>query len=293
MILSKRHILVTGASGQLAQCIREESIQYQDSSFTFLDKQDLDITNTAEVFKVLESYHPDVIINTAAYTQVDLAEDNRAAAFAINEKGVMNLVQYCLKCKCAFIHISTDYVFDGGSNTPYTESDSTDPSTVYGLSKKAGEQAIVSAGLPTYAIIRTSWLYSSYRSNFVKTMLALSEKHNQISVVDDQKGTPTFASDLAIACIAISEKLEAQHSGIYHYAGEGSVTWYAFAKAIFKHTLKKVDVHPVSSEEYPTKAKRPKNSMLDASKIKNTFQVPVHHWETSLQKMLLNIINTY
>lgn len=280
------HIAITGAAGQLGQALKEEASSFKKMHFTFLDKESLNITDIEAVQNVLSRLQPDIIINTAAYTAVNEAEEQRATAFAVNQIGAFNIAQYCSLQRCGLIHISTDYVFNGSSEVPYTEEDITDPQTIYGKSKRAGEQAIIEAGISRYAIVRTSWLYSKYASNFVKTMLRLSVNNKDVSVVKDQYGSPTYANDLAGACLQIATQLGPHNSGIYHYANGGETTWYAFAKAIFSRIPTKSLVKPISSNEYISKTKRPQRSTLNTSKIRTAFQLTIPEWEKSLNVML-------
>lgn len=286
MALQKIHIVITAASGQLGQALKKEGRGFENLSFTFLDKKDLDITDKKAVHTLLSSLAPEVIINTAAYTAVDAAEDNKEAAYAVNEVGVYNLATYCKGADCGLIHLSTDYVFDGSKRLAYTEEDSTNPQTVYGKSKRAGELAIIEAGLSRYAIIRTSWLYSHYASNYVKTMLRLSQVNKEIAVVNDQFGSPTYANDLAQACLQIATQLDTHNAGLYHYSNGGETSWFAFAKALFSHINRDVRLTPLASKDYITKAQRPLYTALDTNKIAEVFQVQISQWEDSLRLML-------
>lgn len=284
--MSHKKILVTGANGQLGCALRAESIQFPQYEFVFASKEMLDITSKASIQNTIETHQPDMIINTAAYTAVDAAEEHPNAAYTINEKAVRFLAEVCEQHSMILIHISTDYVFDGTSSIPYTEQDIPDPQTVYGKSKLAGEQTIQSFTALTYAIIRTSWLYSTYGHNFYKTMIRLGTERKTISVVDDQYGIPTLANDLATAILQVVPTLSTVNKGIYHYSHSGKATWYAFAKAIFDYSKTDINVVPVSSEAFPTIATRPKNSLLDCTKIVDTFGVATPLWKEALQQII-------
>jgi dTDP-4-dehydrorhamnose reductase len=275
-------IIVTGAEGQLAQALLN---QHFDAEALFFTKKDFDLTNYDQMEIVFLKYSPTIIINSAAYTKVDDAETNQEKANSVNGAGVGNLALLCKKHDCKLIHISTDYVFDGEKQSPYTEEDKTNPVTVYGSTKLVGEKLILSSGLPVYAIIRTSWLYSQYGHNFYKTMLRLAETKNELQVVDDQTGCPTNANDLAEAIAKIVPQLKKENSGIYHFSNAGATTWYGFAQAIFKKYHININVKPVTSEQFPTSAKRPRYSVLDHSKIIATFGLEIQDWKTSLNKL--------
>ncbi len=276
----KSGILITGADGQLGQAFK--NIINQDTTVFYANKSTFDITDKIQMATVFKKLKPTVLINTAAYTQVDAAETNKELAFAINAEAVKNLSELCKKYNCALIHISTDYVFDGSHISPYKETDSTNPVTVYGKSKRAGEQAILDSGLSQFAIIRTSWLYSEFGHNFYKTMLRLAETKSELNVVNDQRGCPTNASELAKSLLLIASKLSSENSGVYHYCNEGETTWYGFAQAIFEKHKLPVKVHPVTTKEFPTAAKRPEYSVLDTSKIKSVFDLEIADWKVAL-----------
>ncbi|AWH75126.1 dTDP-4-dehydrorhamnose reductase [Dokdonia sp. Dokd-P16] len=286
MEVTSKKIVVTGALGQLGMALQEQSKHHADFECIFLARKDLDISSRDNISLVLNKHQPDVVINTAAYTAVDAAEDDKKQAFLVNETAVGYLAEECKKRDCALIHVSTDYVFDGNKSTAYVESDKPNPQTVYGASKLGGELLIESSKISKYAIIRTSWVYSVYRHNFVKTMLRLGKERDSLSVVNDQLGCPTWANDLADTILTVARELKEDSSGVYHYSNKGSITWYDFAKAIFENAQIDVLITPVTSDLFPTKAKRPKNSVLDTHKIKKQFQVDIPEWEYSLQKML-------
>jgi len=283
-------ILVTGANGQLGKALQEEIVLFDTIEAIFLSKDQLDITSKNFIENAVDLHKPDVIINTAAYTAVDKAEDNKEQAFLINAEAVGNMAAICKLNEIKFVHISTDYVFDGNKSTGYLENDLTNPQSIYGDSKLAGEQIILDKGLSEYLIIRTSWVYSVYGSNFVKTMLRLAKERKEISVVNDQMGNPTYANDLANAILKIISKLDKNTSGIYHYANKGSVSWYNFASKVFEYYYNEdIVIKPISSDQFLTKAKRPKYSALDTSKIQKQFEVDIPFWEESLKKMLASI----
>lgn len=281
MTLSKQKILVTGASGQLGLALRAQAVNHREIDFFFVTRSELDITNKEVVQAFLEIHTPDVLINTAAYTAVDKAESEQGAAFLVNETGVENLAMSCKALDIFLIHISTDYVFDGQGNQPYTEKDVVNPQTVYGKSKLAGEKAIIKIAPKMYYIVRTSWLYSKQGRTFYNTMLRLANEGKEISVVNDQWGSPTLSNELAKILIYMAVHRHSSASGVYHYSGEGACTWYAFAKAILeKYHPTHYLLRPVSSHEYPTAAKRPTYSVLDTSLIKKSFGLEIKNWKS-------------
>ena len=279
-------ILVTGGNGQLASCIKDVEKQYDDLNVIYTDHLELDICNLNQIQTFFKSNPQiDYCINCAAYTAVDKAETESEKAFEINAIGAKNLAQVCNDHDAILIHVSTDFVFDGEKNEPYTETDVANPISVYGASKLQGEVEIQQA-LKEYFIIRTSWLYSEYGNNFMKTMLRLAETRDGISVVSDQIGTPTYAGDLAEIIIQIINT-KTEKYGIYHYSNEGVASWFEFAKEIFKLTKNKTKVNPIPSIEYLTSAKRPKYSVLDKKKIIDVFKIDIPFWRESLKKVIL------
>ncbi|MGN1393372.1 MAG: dTDP-4-dehydrorhamnose reductase [Succinivibrionaceae bacterium] len=270
-------ILVTGGNGQLGSELKK---LLPDAIYT--DVQELDITNLEEVLSFVKEKEIYTIINCAAYTAVDKAEDEEELAYKINAEGPLNLA----KTGCKLIHVSTDYVFNGKGHTPYETNFETDPVSAYGRTKLAGEKA-VSTNSKVFAIIRTAWLYSSYGNNFVKTMRRLGETKSEIGVISDQIGTPTFAGDLAEAIVAMLPQLNGSNSGVYHYTNEGVCSWYDFAHEIMELSNLNCYVKPLRTEEYPTKATRPSYSVLDKTSIKKTFNITIPHWKDSLKKCLL------
>jgi len=275
--------LVTGGNGQLAQCLKETVKYHDELDITFQDLPDLDITNKQQLESYFSNNELDYCINCAAYTAVDLAEEQSELAYAVNAEGPKNIAMLCLKYNIILIHISTDFVFDGQQRTPYSETDAPNPLSVYGASKLQGERNIQDV-MENYFIVRTSWLYSEYGKNFMKTMLKLSETRDQISVVSDQIGSPTYAGDLAEGLIKIVLSSSISY-GIYHYSSGGIVSWYDFAVEIFKQFGKTIEVKPIKTKDYSTAAKRPKCSVLDTTKIKNNFNCTINDWQESLKNI--------
>ncbi|MDC6367687.1 MULTISPECIES: dTDP-4-dehydrorhamnose reductase [Flavobacteriaceae] len=281
-----KHVLVTGGSGQLASCIQllAEKGLAKNLVFDFRSAKELDITNYQAVKEELKSKNYDYCINCAAYTAVDHAETHKELAHQVNVVGTKNLALGCKENNTILIHISTDFVFDGFQETPYTEEDIARPIGVYGDTKYKGERAIINM-LEEHFILRTSWLYSEYGHNFMKTMIRLAHEREELSVVFDQIGTPTYALDLARVLVQIIHA-ESNNYGLYHYSNEGVASWYDFAQAIFEGSGINIDLKPIRSEAYPQPAQRPKFSVLDKSKIKNTFGIAIPHWKDSLQQAL-------
>ncbi|NRB59559.1 MAG: dTDP-4-dehydrorhamnose reductase [Winogradskyella sp.] len=281
-------VLVTGAKGQLGQCIQKQSKHLKENIFLFEDYDTLDLTKKDQVKKYFEQHKIDWCVNCAAYTAVDLAEDESNEAFSVNAEAVSILAEQCNKYGTRLIHISTDFVFDGVINEPYTEDALPIPLGVYGESKLKGEQNIIEI-LKPYFIVRTSWLYSEFGANFMKTMIRLAQERDSLSVVNDQVGTPTYAMDLAdVICEIIRQNSEAY--GLYHYSNEGSISWYDFAKQIFEYVQSNIILKPIPSSDFKTKAIRPKYSVLDKTKIKENFNVEIPFWKDSL-KIALERIN--
>lgn len=285
-------VLVTGSSGQLGQSLQFIAPNYPEIQFVFCNSKILDITNLNNVKQVFEQFKPNYCINTAAYTSVDKAESESEKAFEINVTGSKNLAEVCKKHNTILFHISTDFVFDGNvenlspraQSSGYTEKDIPNPTGVYGLTKLQGEKAIQET-FENYFIIRTSWVYSQFGNNFMKTMLRLASERDTISVVNDQIGTPTNAIDLAdvIVKIILSEKT---NYGIYNFSNEGKCSWYDFAKKIFEINKISINLYPILTINFPTPAKRPKFSVLDKTKIKTVFGIKINNWEESLIKTI-------
>lgn len=280
------NILVTGANGQLGTELRNRGFSLLDEVF-YTDIEELDITSTNAVCSFIENHDIDTIINCAAYTAVDLAEENEDKARKINCDAVENLAKASVRYGCLLIHISTDYVFDGMAEEPYTEKSPTNPLCVYGKTKLEGERIIKKSGC-MYIILRTAWLYSPYGHNFMKTIYKLAHERKEIGVVNDQWGSPTYAGDLAEIIIRMMEVDELPElEGIYHFTNEGKCTWFDFAKEIVMLSGADCTVKPLTTEEYPTKAKRPAYSVLDKSKIKKTFGCEIRDWREALKTCIL------
>jgi len=282
-----KNILVTGGKGQLASCIKDLENILEGFNFIYVDYDELDITKEEEVQAFFKNNKIAYCINCAAYTAVDKAESEPEAARNINDIGVRYLAKACKEYNAVLIQISTDFVFDGQSSKPYTEDDQTNPIGVYGLTKLNGEKS--SSLTDQYFIIRTSWLYSEHGNNFLKTMLRLGREREELSVVCDQIGTPTYAGDLAEIILKIIQDNNSSY-GVYQYSNEGVASWYDFAKAIFEESDIKIRVLPIPTAQYPTPAKRPNFSVMDKSKVKEIFDIEIPYWRDSLVKCL-NIIH--
>ena len=291
----KSKILVTGANGQLGKELREFSSLHTGLEFVFLSREDLPIHQFELVRNYFNTLKPAYCINCAAYTAVDKAESEKDLAFLINGEAVGVLAAICKEHNTKFIHISTDYVFNGDAGYPYTENFPTDPINVYGASKLEGEKQALQLD-PACIIIRTSWVYSSFGKNFVKTMMKLMSEKDEIKVIKDQLGSPTNAADLAETIFNIIALCHLQiydwKPGIYNFTNEGIISWYDFAKAIKEITNSPCDVKPISTKEYPTPAKRPAYSVLDKTKIQNTFGIQLKDWKKSLEICLKKLQNT-
>lgn len=279
-------ILVTGANGQLGNEMRSVSKSSSDH-YIFTDVAELDITNIEAIRKIVRDEQVGVIVNCAAYTNVDKAEDDQAMADLINNKAVENLASVAKEANALLVHVSTDYVFGGNQyNTPICEDASTNPLGVYGVTKLRGEEAILRSGCE-YLIFRTAWLYSPYGNNFVKTMRRLTSEKDSLKVVFDQVGTPTFAADLAsIIFKVLSERLYTKHQGIYHFSNEGVISWYDFAQEICTLSGNTCDIQPCHSHEFPSKVTRPSYSVLDKTKVKNDFGITIPYWRDSLVRCI-------
>ena len=276
-----KKILVTGANGQLGQCLQKISSQFEEFEFIFTDSETLDITNKEEVNDFFWQNAPDFCINAAAYTAVDLAETDIEKAFLVNADGTENLAEACAENNAQFIHVSTDYVFDGENNLAYTEEEFTNPLGVYGASKLAGDELALEVN-PCSVILRTSWVYSEFGKNFVKTMLSLFATKEELNIVADQFGQPTNANDLAEAIMKIikSEKIT---PGIFNFSNLGRISWFDFAEKIAGLSEAKIKLNAIETSQYPTPAKRPKNSVLDLDKISKTYAIQLKPWEESLE----------
>ncbi len=288
----QKTILVTGANGQLGKSLQQISSDYDGLyRFLFTDVDTLDITDIAALRRMVTTEKVDILINAAAYTAVDKAESDTRLAYLLNETAVANLATVAKENDAFLIHISTDYVFDGKSSVPYRIDEQTNPSSVYGKSKLAGESAIVRAGCRG-TIVRTAWLYSPYGNNFVKTMLRLADTKDSISVVSDQTGCPTLALDLARFLMAVIAHDEAADGlKYYHFTNKGRITWFDFASEIIRQAGKSCPVRPIPTSSYPTPATRPAFSVLDLTESEAIFEIP--DWKESLTKVLPEIIYNY
>jgi dTDP-4-dehydrorhamnose reductase len=285
-------ILIAGKNGQVGSCLVDLLEAQTELTFLALSREQLDITDPVQVNKIVTEFQPNIIINAAAYTAVDKAEQEGELANAINKEGPQNLALAASNINAAIIHISTDYVFDGNSVESYTESDVTAPQGEYGRSKLAGELAVAQA-CHKHIILRTAWVFGEHGNNFVKTMLRLVKTRNTLGVVADQFGGPTYAGDIANAILAISKQIidGNQAYGIYHYSGFPHVSWHTFAEKIFDIAVEQgvlkqsIQVNPIMTQDYPTPAKRPGNSRLNCDKIHNSFNIEQSDWQAALSRI--------
>ena len=287
-------ILVTGKNGQLGKSINKivntgngKNNYQQDNEFIFVGREELDLSKKESIASYFDNNNFDVIINCGAYTAVDKVEEEQELANQVNHLAVKQLANIANEQKAKLVHVSTDYVFDGESNKSYTETDETNPINVYGKTKLAGERALQEAMPNNAIIIRTSWVYSKFGNNFVKTMLRLGKERDEINVVSDQIGSPTYATDLAGVILEIIKNKEFKEVGqktqVYHYSNAGKVSWYDFAKEIFKIAEVSCKVNPITTQQYPTPAQRPKNTLMNKAKIAKTFSVGISDWKESLK----------
>ena len=283
------NILVTGGTGQLGSELKEIALNFGTYNFLFTDSKVLDIKDHIAVKDFVSNNALDIIINCAAYTAVDKAEEEFVKADAINHLAVANLAEIAKDRRIKLIHISTDYVFDGTNHKPYVEMDIPNPQSVYGKTKLAGEQAIQKINPSHSIIIRTSWVYSRYGNNFVKTMLRLSQEKKELGVISDQVGTPTYAGDLAKTILEILPQLKNDDVEIYHYSNEGVCSWYDFAIVIFEIKGISVAVNPIDTWQYPTAAKRPFYSILNKTRIKEAYQIEIPYWKDSMKLSISNL----
>jgi len=277
-------ILVIGKDSCLGNCLRKLEYEFPEYEFLFTSYTDLDITDEASIYNVFEYFNPKYCINTSAYTSVDSAEGDKKKAFAVNAFGVGKLAEIANNYASIFLHISTDYVFDGNTNIAYTEEDIPNPLGVYAESKREGEILALKNNHKSI-VIRTSWLYSEYKTNFVKTMLSLFSNKKHIGVVADQFGQPTNANDLAGAIMSIVRHRKKKF-GIYHYSNYGEISWFEFAKKISELSGIDVKIKPLTTAEYPTVAPRPKRSTLCLNKIEEDYQIVPEYWENSLENYI-------
>lgn len=280
------NILVTGANGQLGNEMRRRAAAGSRCAYLFTDVEELDITDLDAVRRCMAEHRIAAVVNCAAYTNVDKAEDDAARADAINHLAVGNLATACREQGAALLHVSTDYVFGGTGNLPFHEEDAVAPLGVYGQTKWAGEQAVVASGC-RHLIFRTAWLYSAFGNNFVKTMRRLTAERDRLTVVFDQVGTPTYAGDLADLLFHITEEgLYAQMQGTYHFSNEGVCSWYDFAREIAALSGRTCDIQPCHSDEFPSRVRRPAFSVLDKTKVKRDFHWTIPYWKDSLVKCI-------
>jgi dTDP-4-dehydrorhamnose reductase len=287
-------VLITGSNGQLGSEIKELATNYSKLDFIFKDLPELDICNFEALQAFIMDNNINAVINCAAYTAVDKAEEDAEIAEKVNSKGVINIINALQTVNGKLIHISTDYVFDGDHFLPYKETDPVSPIGVYGETKRAGELAVINSDIDSI-VIRTSWLYSSYGNNFVKTMLRLGSEKENLGVIFDQIGTPTYARDLAKTCLEILTGVNAlkisKNENLYHYSNEGVASWYDFAISIMELGGVNCKVKPIQTKDYPTLAKRPQYSVLNKSKIKTDFKIEIPYWRDSLKDCIEKIKN--
>ena len=293
--LVQKNVLVTGATGQLGSELKDFNRQKAGLfNYLYTGSADLDITQLDAVRSYVEQNSIEYIVNCAAYTMVDLCESDVEVCNAVNHIGAENLAKVAAEFNCKLMHISTDYVFDGKANEPYCEDAPVNPLSVYGKAKLRAEESVMSIA-PNSIIIRTAWLYSSYKVNFVKTMLRLMSEKEELTIVNDQYGTPTYARDLAEAITIILDKAESGEwkKGVYHFSNLGETTWYGFAEKIKQlSNIEGCELKPILAKDYPTAAVRPLYTVLDKSKIQNTFHFTIPHWEASLERFLAKLHNS-
>lgn len=286
--MNNGNVVVFGSKGQLGQSLQSvTNLEKNNYNFVFLAREESDITNIVLLENIFKKYKPKYVVNCAAYTQVDLAEDFKEEAFEINVSGTKNIAELCKDYSATLIHISTDFVFEGEKATLKNEKSLCNPINYYGLSKLLGEKEIEKI-LKEYFIIRTSWLYSEFGNNFVKTMLRLAKEREELNIINDQIGSPTYAIDLAKFLITII-KQKSRNFGVYHYSNEGVCSWYDFAVSIFEYAKVSTKVSPITSLKYQTKAIRPKFSVMSKEKVKSNFNIEINHWRSSLKECLNKI----
>ncbi|QZE12999.1 dTDP-4-dehydrorhamnose reductase [Halosquirtibacter laminarini] len=294
--MKKKNILITGGHGMLAFHLNRALKNENNIRTLCLGREDCDITNREQLNQIVVDNHIDIIVNCAAYTAVDKAEEEKETADLINHRALQNIGEISQQKEIEVVHISTDYVFDGEASYPYQEDHTTNPQSIYGITKRDGETTLLNAS--SYAtIIRTAWLYDALHANFFNTMVKLGQSKKKIQVVNDQFGTPTYAPDLANVIVKIinTDRKQTKKFGIFHFSNEGQISWYDFAHKIFSKFEITCAIHPVSSEQFVRPAPRPKFTVLDKTKIKHTFELSIPQWETSLkqcvQQFNLNIRN--
>jgi dTDP-4-dehydrorhamnose reductase len=276
--------LVLGASGQLGQCLKKVAAQRNINSLSFPDENKANILDKALLTVLFEEEKPEFVINCAAYTAVDKAEDDVGLCRKVNKEGALNLAELCKAYNSTMIHISTDFVFEGNGHDLLKEGDEAKPVNIYGVTKLEGEQDVINT-LSKYFILRTSWLYSEYGNNFVKAMLKFGAERDELNIIADQIGTPTYAIDLAETILHIIESDQTDY-GVYHYSNEGVTSWYDFAIGIFDISKTQVKVNPIPTSQYPTRAVRPKFSVMDKAKIKSVFGLQIPYWRDSLVRCI-------
>ena len=282
--MAKNKIIVSGANGQLGKSFQKIAFDWQEYDFHFYDKESLDITSKDSLDKVFSKHKPNVFINCAAYTAVDQAESDRERAYAINAEALDFITSACIANHTLLIHYSSDYVYDNGTDLPMNEDSDTSPKSIYAQSKKMGEEIIAQSPVDA-VVIRTSWVYSEFGNNFVKTMLKLGKEKSTLNIVNDQIGAPTYAGDIADATMKIVKHLESNTINgcqILNYSGEGQISWFDFATYIFEMAKIEIDVHPIPSSDYPTPASRPKWSVLDLTEIKSRYGIAPKYWKESV-----------
>ncbi len=283
-------ILITGSNGQLGNEMQQAAVRFPDFNYIYTDVAELDICDKSALDAFVKANNVNVIVNCAAYTAVDKAEDDVELCYKINRDAVRNIAEVATENKVKVVHVSTDYVFDGTNYLPYTEDMPVCPATVYGKSKLEGEQVLLK-NCKESVILRTAWLYSSFGNNFVKTMMKLGAERDSLGVIFDQVGTPTYAADLADAILQLLRN-ETFVPGIYHFSDEGVCSWYDFTKTIHRMANITCDVKPIETKDYPARTPRPHFSVLNKSKIKSTYGISIPHWEVSLEKCIQLLQNS-
>ena len=283
-------ILITGSNGQLGNEMQQAAVRFPDFNYIYTDVAELDICDKGALDAFVKANNVNVIVNCAAYTAVDKAEDDVELCYKINRDAVRNIAEVATENKVKVVHVSTDYVFDGTNYLPYTEDMPVCPATVYGKSKLEGEQALLE-NCKESVILRTAWLYSSFGNNFVKTMMKLGTERDSLGVIFDQVGTPTYAADLADAILQLLSN-KTFVPGIYHFSDEGVCSWYDFTKTIHRMANITCDVKPIETKDYPARTPRPHFSVLNKGKIKSTYGISIPHWEVSLEKCIQLLQNS-
>lgn len=284
--------LILGASGQLGQCLKKVAGQKNINGLSFPDESKANILDKELLKTLFEDEKPEFVINCAAYTAVDKAEDDVDLCRKVNKDGALNIAELCKAYNVTLVHVSTDFVFEGDGHDLLKEDDEAKPVNIYGVTKLEGEQDVINT-LSKYFILRTSWLYSEYGNNFVKAMLKFGAERDELNIIADQIGTPTYAIDLAETILHIIESGQTDY-GVYHYSNEGVTSWYDFAMGIFDISKTQVKVNPIPTSQYPTRAVRPKFSVMDKTKIKSVFAVEIPYWRNSLTRCInaLEVVNS-